>query len=356
MEVEPQTLATRGPVSSFLASPLGLGFGAHFKVDATDGCLYNLSVALPSGLRVFKLDAAGVELASALLPLPNLSFVHDFAQSENHLFLLIPPWTCEGGPRLRALLGLDSFGHSFSWKEGRGTRLVVVRKADLGIALDTELQPAFSLYHLGNAWEEPAGAGGGAASLHLQFCRLLGGRPQLEACFADMYQAELGRGAFNELCTLDIDARALGAAQAPPEAVRWRPALPARAGALPMEFPVFAAAWAGRRHRFTYVAAKASPQPGYFDALQKYDFETGSAQTRACAPGEFASEALFVPRPGGVEEDAGWLLVPIYESATHSTRVDVVDAQDFEGEAVAQCCLPPGRHIPYTFHGWWQPE
>ena len=340
---------------SFLASPLGLGFGAHCKVDAADGCLYNVSVALPSGLRVFKLDAAGRELASTVLPLTGLSFVHDFAQSAGHLVMLVPPWTCEGVPRVRALLGLASFGHSFSWKDGRGTRLIVVRKADLRVMLDTELQPAFSLYHLGNAWEE-AGAGGELASLHVHFCRLLGGRAPLEAVFSDMYTAELGAGSFNELCTLDIDARTFGTPAATAQAVRIRPALPPQAGALPMEFPVFNAAWAGRRQRYTYAAAKASPLPSYFDALEKYDFETGSVQTRRCVHGEFASEVVFVPRAGGEQEDAGWLLLPVYESGTHSTRLDVLDAQDFTGPAVASCSLPPGRHVPYTFHGWWQPD
>ena len=351
LEADTASLATLSEARGWLGSPLGLGFGAHFKLD--DGLLYDCSIQLPSGLRVFALDNTGKEVRAAVLPLPELAMVHDFSQTAGHLVFLIPPWTCEGGAKLAALTGLTAFGHAFSWKEGRGTRLLVVRKADFSIALDTFMEP-FSLYHFGNAWESEAGDGG--VAVHVQVCKLIGSRDALERNFSDMYSASLGRESFNDLWQLDVDLQA--AATGAEGAVSFHPALAGAAGSpqpLPMEFPVFNPLVAGRRHRYTYAAAKAGDEPSYFNALQKYDFEKGVLATRLYPPGEYASECNFVPRPGGAEEDDGYLLALVYIAASHSTRLDVLDARDVGGPPLATCSLPAGSHIPYTFHGFWQP-
>jgi len=349
VEIDRATLETKGTLSSWLSSPLALGFGAHFKVDDADETLFNLSVAVPSGIRVFALDKDGVEKRAAMVPSKHSVFVHDFAMSSRYLVLVIPPWISSGWARMSALLGLAPFGHSFTWQPEIGTRVVVLRKSDLAVTRDTVLPP-FSLYHVGNAFETE-GADGEPPTVHVQVCRLIGDRAGLERNFSNMYQADLERGSFNELHTLSLPAELpAGSKEGDAScAARMEPLLQCDS-LLPMEFPVLNHRAAGRRNRFTYTAAKSSDAPGYFDALQKYDLDAGAVQTRRMAPGCFASEVTVVPK--GPAEDDCHLLLLVYVAERHATEVHVLDAQDFTGPPLAVCAFD--QHVPYTFHGFWE--
>jgi all-trans-8'-apo-beta-carotenal 15,15'-oxygenase len=186
MELDPETLATRGPVvfSGQERQLAVLGFNAHFKIDPEDGVLYNCGVQLPSSLRVFALGPDGRERAATAVNFSagELAFVHDWAMSARHLVLFIPPWVCAPLDALAAVAGLRALGHAFAWRAGRGTRCVVLRKADLAIVHDSEIADAFSGYHFCNAWEE-------GALLKVHVNRLIGTRDALEANFSAMYDA-----------------------------------------------------------------------------------------------------------------------------------------------------------------------
>jgi len=336
VELDPVTLATRGEVPSLLGP--ATGFGAHFKVDPATGVLYNCGMQVPAGLRVFALAPDGRELAAAVLPFPGgeTAFVHDFALSEHFLVFFIPPWTSAPGDAVAAVLGLRPIGHTFAWRQGRGTRCVVLRKADLSTVMDTEV-PAFSSYHFANAFEADG-------LLHVHVCRLNGSRDALEANFSAMYSARWDPSHYNTLWEFRIDpaaGRVLGDG----------PVLPPDAGALPMEFPVISHRLVGHRHRFVYAAAFSGG--GFFDALQKYDLVGGSLQTWRLPPGEFGGEPTFVPLPGGdAPEDAGFLLLPVYVAESHTGKLYVLDAADMAAAPLCVCALP--THLPYSFHGWFE--
>jgi len=63
---------------------------------------------------------------------------------------------------------------------------------------------------------------------------------------------------------------------------------------------------------------------------------------------------VFVPRPGGVDEDDGWLLVMVYRAATDTSDVVILDARAIDAGPVATVHLP--RRVPAGFHGAWVPR
>ena len=54
------------------------------------------------------------------------------------------------------------------------------------------------------------------------------------------------------------------------------------------------------------------------------------------------------------DEDAGYLLYLEYDCAAHASSVVVLDARDIAGAELARIHLP--FHVPYTFHGTFEPE
>jgi len=343
VELDPETLETRGAFDFGPGMPFG--FGAHFKLDPADGVLYNIGLAQPPALA---LDVVALGRDRGMLrrgrvgfPGNELTFVHDFAMSQRHLVIFIPPWSLPWERAAPALLGLTSLGHSLRWDGSRGTRCLVVRKADLQVVHDIEL-PAFSTYHFCNAYEE-------GDTLHVLVCRLIGQRQDLEANFSNMYAAHWRPELYNHLYDYQLDLRSgrlLSAELALPAGLE---------GQLPMDFPVVAPSLLGRRARYAYTVA-FSGQQGYMDSLQKLDLKRGTAETRSFEPGVFPSEVAFVPRPGAPaqQEDGGWLLYLTYEAATHTSSLHVLEADAFQRPPVAVLRLP--HHVPYTFHGAWQPS
>ena len=348
-ELHPTTLQTLGPVNAWLRGG-ALGFGAHFKIDAATGTLYNIGLLPTGGLRVFAMDADGAELRAARLPLPHSTFVHDFAQTARFLVFVIPPWHASRGDILRAVLGFAPVGAQFQWQPQRGTRCVVMRKADLRVVLDTTLADAFSLYHFVDAYEEDEEdeeAAAAAPRLRVRLCRLLGARSALEANFGDMYGAVWSRGHFSDLVELRIDLAA----------VSVQPPAPLAPAALPGEFPTISAAVPpGGRARYVYQPAFSGEQPGsWWDCIQKVDLATGAVTVRRFEHGDTPGEVSFVPDPrGDGGEDAGWLLCFVYRPERHGTDVLVLDARRMDAEPLATLRLP--RHAPYAIHGVWHPD
>jgi carotenoid cleavage dioxygenase len=88
--------------------------------------------------------------------------------------------------------------------------------------------------------------------------------------------------------------------------------------------------------------------------LIKYDFSTGASQTLKFGSRRYGGEAVFVPRPGAVTEDDGWLLTFVHDEGSDTSELVVVNAQDFTAEPVARVLIP--QRVPYGFHGTWVSE
>ena len=62
---------------------------------------------------------------------------------------------------------------------------------------------------------------------------------------------------------------------------------------------------------------------------------------------------MFAADPHGTVEDDGWLLSYVWDAATDSTDLVILDARDITADAVARVHLP--RRVPFGFHGSWLP-
>jgi carotenoid cleavage dioxygenase len=101
------------------------------------------------------------------------------------------------------------------------------------------------------------------------------------------------------------------------------------------------------RHRYGYgVAFKMEVGPG---PLLKHDLECRTTEVHDVGEQGAASEGVFVPVGAG--EDEGYVLSVVYDGATSSSHVRIIDAQNFTGPPVAKIHLP--QRVPFGFHGNW---
>lgn len=120
----------------------------------------------------------------------------------------------------------------------------------------------------------------------------------------------------------------------------------------PQEFPRVDERRAGSLYRYGYSAAMG---PGFQStALRKRDLQEGRTSIHSQGPQRHFLEPVFVPRGDDAAEDDGWIMAYVYDADRDSSDVVILDAQDFDGEALATIELP--RRVPYGFHGNWVPD
>jgi len=120
------------------------------------------------------------------------------------------------------------------------------------------------------------------------------------------------------------------------------------------EFPRYNEALTGRRNRYSYTGQGTMPDPGQgqlFYGLIKYDLQSGTSVEHNFGPNRYGGEAAFVPRPAGSAEDDGWLVTIVFDEATESSELVVVDAQHLDQPPVARVLMP--QRVPYGFHSIW---
>lgn len=62
-------------------------------------------------------------------------------------------------------------------------------------------------------------------------------------------------------------------------------------------------------------------------------------------PDQFAQEPIFCPRPGGTDEDDGWVFTMVYDTPTDRSHLAILNAQDLKAGPVARIKLP--HQIPF---------
>ncbi len=70
-------------------------------------------------------------------------------------------------------------------------------------------------------------------------------------------------------------------------------------------------------------------------------------------PGHAIGEAVFAPKAGRNEEEAGYILTFVTDLATIESRFIIIDAEDFSGTPTAVVQLP--QRVPNGLHGNWCP-
>jgi carotenoid cleavage dioxygenase len=116
----------------------------------------------------------------------------------------------------------------------------------------------------------------------------------------------------------------------------------------PADFPRVADAKVGLKHRYGYMAGLGGNIGAEFGGrIRKYDLGSGKSWEWASPGG--AGEPVFVQT--GAAEDEGYLLTFVYDPATNTSDLVILDAQDVPKGPVARVHLPV--RVPYGFHGSW---
>jgi len=115
------------------------------------------------------------------------------------------------------------------------------------------------------------------------------------------------------------------------------------------EFPRANDAWLTQPLRYSYNPRVAPLEDLSFDGIVKYDLERGGSTVHDYAPGWFGGEVLYAPRPGGEDEDDGWVLSVLSHVDEPASKLVVLDAKELT--PLAEVELP--QRIPLGFHAQW---
>jgi carotenoid cleavage dioxygenase len=125
------------------------------------------------------------------------------------------------------------------------------------------------------------------------------------------------------------------------------------------EFPRADERLAGLRHRYGYTTGASlnafggdTDEPTF---VLKHDLVAGTTETHEMGAGRVAGEFVFVPADETTSgEDEGWLMGYVYDRATDTSDLVILDAHDLASAPVAMVKLP--RRVPAGFHGNWIPD
>ena len=140
-EIDPQTLDALGPVK--LQHDIEhLPFSAHPKLDS-DGTLWNFGQIPWSGqMAIYHLDDREKLGNFRLLDLQHSGMIHDFAITERHLILVLPPlvWTKD-----KVAVG-RTFLDGYEWRANQPADVFVIDKNSLEITRRHTLPPNFHFH------------------------------------------------------------------------------------------------------------------------------------------------------------------------------------------------------------------
>lgn len=309
---------------------LRCGVAAHPKVDPRTGELifFDYSVYRRPYLRYGVADAEGRVVHQVDVDIPEPSLFHDIAITENYTVLMDLPMTwdaakiAQGKRRVR-------------FHRDRPARFGIVPRR--GASVRWFEAPACYSYHTVNAWEEVNERG--EACVVLLGCRIEDPIPRLphdrEPTIPRLYFLRLHP--FYHRWRFNLDTGA----------VTEEPLDDA-----PTEFPRMNDERLGLKTRYSYHP-RIAPQPTLmFDGCIKYDLE-GATQAHTWGEHCVGGETVFAPRPGGTDEDDGWVMTYVSDRREGTSELVILDARDVSAGPVARVKVP--RRVPIGFHAQWAP-
>ena len=299
------------------------GFTAHPKRDVNSGELHGLCYSWAQFAEHIEYVVVGTDarVRSTLdIPLPGRSMIHDMSLTENYVVIydlpvLVDPEATKSG----------EFTFPFRWNDDYGARVgLLPRGGTPDDIVWCEVGNCY-VFHPLNAYEDDDGR------VVIDLCR-----------YERLFDRDILGPAGDSLPTLD----------------RWtvnprtHVVNEERIDERFHEFPVVRGDLTGRAHRFGYTIGVG--EHFVVGSVYKHDVVTGVTTEHDFGPGRGSSEASFVARANGESEDDGWLLSYVYDAASNSSELAILDARDLARPAVARVLLP--QRVPYGFHGNWIPD
>ena len=323
--LDPVTLETLGKEQFGGALADGQAFTAHPRIDPDSGDLmaFGVSSGPMSTIYFYRLNKQGqlAEVSSATIP--GFCFLHDFAITPNYRIFFQNPVSFNPIP---LALGLKTAATCIELDPKAKTRIVVFDRQGKSRTFSTD--PGF-IFHHANAWED----GDRLIVDSLCYPDYLSLDPEVDfrqVVFEEVPYARLVRYTI-DLTNGDVSQRTLVDR--------------------PCEFPTIHPRCVGKQQQFTYVGCThGAGQNAPLQGVMKINMETGAQEIHSFAPkGYLGGDPVFVPRPQGVAEDDGWVLVMVFDAARERSDLVILDAQNISGQPEAVLHLE--HHVPYGLHG-----
>jgi all-trans-8'-apo-beta-carotenal 15,15'-oxygenase len=334
--LDPQTLETLG--IDYLGGTLkpGDAFSAHPRVDpacALDNgapCLVNFSIkpGLSTTITIYELDATGALVRKHSHSVPGFAFIHDFAITPNYCIFFQNPVSFNPLP---VALGLKGAGECISLRQNQPTQIIVIPRHGTEPMRTLAVEAGF-VFHHANAFEQDGMLYIDSIS-YADFPTVPKNESYLEVKFAALPPGQLWR------FRLDLTKETVERELIEPRCC---------------EFPALHPDHMGRPYRYMYIGAAHEPMGNApLQAILKLDLETGARQLWSAAPRGFVGEPVFVPRPGSLQEDEGWVLVMVFNAERDRSELVILDARDLTRKPLATLRLK--NHVPYGLHGSFTP-
>lgn len=297
-------------------------FTAHPKIDPTTGEMHAIVYAWAEWMdhvQYVRVGKDGRVNRTVDIPLPGMSMVHDMSITDRYVVVYDQPVLVDFD------LALSGRSFPFRWNDDYGNRVGLMPRDGTAADIVWVDVPVGYVFHPLNSYDTPDG------------------KVVLDVCFYDVMMRHDMNGPFGDSL---------------PTLVRWeidpttKRVVVTTIDETPNEFPRHRGALTGKPYRYGYCA-QPDPDSMHWPTL-KHDLRTGQREMFDHGPGRAAGEPVFVARPGGTDEDDGWLVAFVHDGNTDSAEFAVLDARDFGRGYVAQVKLP--QRVPFGFHGNWCPD
>ncbi len=325
-QLDPATLETIGEMDFDGALEARLPFSAHPHWDPGTGEIFNFGMAYGrrNTVATFRIDRSGRLHRLAEVPVPAPVMNHDFIVTDRWLVFCLNP------VRLRLmpfLAGRAAFGDALEYRAGDATTIVLIPRAG-GDPVYVEA-PAWFQFHFAAAYDD-----GDDVVIDLARYQSYDDiRPYLKE-----FRTSATFGRAPTLWRYRVSARTRRA-----EGHELSPQ--------GLDFPQVN----GRRATGGYgviYGVFIDAERGLSGRIGRVELATGKTESWDPGAGWLVSEPIFVPRPGGADEDDGWLVAQAYDPHRQATDAVVLDARDLAAGPLFTAHLPVSTGV--TFHGAWR--
>lgn len=360
-KMDPKTLEPLGSTSQkklhpSLKGPLSC---AHAQRDLITGDLfnYNLDFGKTATYRIFRVNAkSGTTDILATISEPEIpaAYIHSFFLTENYVVLCVQSshfgWN---GLKILWERNLLNAIKPFN-KDARCKWLVVDRRQGRGVVARFST-PASFFFHSVNAFEQKSKNEKGEEVTDI--CLDYAEYENMDVIHVLYYDILMNR---DEKAVKAVDGKHKTAQS---QLVRYKFTIPAlsqtRKGdysltaekvfSIPSphsgELPIINPSRAGQPHRYVYGTCNRG-MGFWMDAIVKTDVKTRDALIWSGGIGHTPGEPIFVPRPGGTEEDDGVILTIVLDGSAQKSYLLCLDAKTLQelGRAEADFPIPLGLH------------
>lgn len=325
--VNPHTLETEGPWDFY--GKCRTAMTAHPKIDPRTGEMFTFAYmsdsAFSPDISVYTVNKEGVLTDSVRIETPYPAMLHDFLVTENYIMIPVMPLT---GSLDRAMHGLPPI----AWEADKPTVIgLLPRKNAGGADIRWVEADTMFMFHVMNGFEKDG-------DLICDVCQFDQAPlfPLPDGTPGKMLEAKLHRWSID---LNDSSARLKSERIIDCEA----------------EFPQVDPRFLMRDYRYGIFLTPQDPgvPEAFYNAVCRYDHQTGEIEQYNFGAGRITTEAIFVPRSNTSEEGDGYIMSVVFNPDTQTSELDIFDSQCLSDGPVAVAKL--SHRVPIGFHGSWRP-